>query len=188
MKLLNVYSLEDRDHLVKPDEFADINGDSPALSILSDFRTHFPHTVGAHVPAVDAAHLMAEAKVDLKLVIDSHGEMVGLITRELLSDQRILVAQATRGLAHEEVLVADMMQPRAHIHAIDLQALARAKVSDILKAMKDHGESHYLVLDRNRHQIRGVISLKALIRRLDRPVYVQQAPATVLDMLSAVRY
>lgn len=187
MKFLSIYPVQAGDHLVTPIEFTDITAESPALSVISDFRHHPPHTIAAHVPATEAAALMAEEKSDIKLVVNRDGELAGLITREHLSDQRIMMAQANYGLGHDEVRVADVMQPRDRIHAVDYQALEQAQVGDILQAMRDHGESCYLVLDRNRHHIRGVISSCELARRLDQPVQIQHRPHSLLETLSSMR-
>lgn len=187
MKFLNVYPVEARDHLVTPIEFSDITRDSPALHVISDFRHHPPHVIGAHVLATEAAALMKEERCDIKLVVNGQGELAGLITREHLSDQRIMMAQANFGAGHDEVRVADIMQPRGRIYAVDYQALEDARVGDILQAMQDHGESCYLVLDRDRHHIRGVISSHELARRLDQPVQIRYRPSSLVEMLSAMR-
>ena len=62
----------------------------------------------------------------------------------------------------------------------------RASVADIIYTLQRHGHQYYLVVDRNEHHIRGVVSSAEISRRLHKPVLVEKIP-TVVDILSAVR-
>ncbi|WP_027330128.1 CBS domain-containing protein [Marinimicrobium agarilyticum] len=172
MKALKVYQLDSVDHLVKPREFSDIDEHSPALNLMTDFRQHQPHTVSASARALGVAKLMAMEEVDSKLVVDRDQEFIGLLTAERLSEQYILVTQTMQGLDRDELTAADMMLPRSSIPALDYDALKSATVGDLIRTLREAGENHCLVLDRDHHHIRGLISIEEVAERLHRAVAV----------------
>ncbi|ARU29568.1 CBS domain-containing protein [Cellvibrio sp. PSBB006] len=186
MKNLTVYTVDAIDHLVQPDEFDDVTPESSALTILTDFKEHRPHVVEAHITAVEAADLMHQENIKFKLVVDRHNEFVGLISIEDLSDQSILLTQVANGAGRDEVLVADLMHHRESIRAINYDEFKRSSVADIIYTLQRHGQQYYIVVDRDQHHIRGVVSSTEISRRLHTPVYVERQPS-VADILSLVR-
>lgn len=186
MKNLTVYAVDTIDHLVQPDEFDDVTPESSALTILTDFRNHRPHVVEAHIPAIEAAEAMVQENIHFKLVVDMHGEFVGLISYEDLSEQSILLTQVANGVMRDEVLVSDLMHHRPSIRAINYEEFKRSSVADIIYTLQRHGQEYYIVVDRDQHHIRGVVSSAEISRRLHAPVYVERQPS-VVDILSAVR-
>lgn len=177
MKKLNVYQLDSLDHLIQPREFSDLDEQSPALDLMTDFRLHQPHTINADVSAVGVARLMSMEGVSAKLVVNQRHEFVGLLTAERLSEQHILAAQTRLGAERRELTAADMMLPRASIPALDYEALREARVQDLVSALRDAGEAHCLVLDRTQHHIRGVISIEDVAERLHREIAVKSKPS-----------
>ena len=186
MKNLTVYTVDAIDHLVQPDEFDDVTPESSALTILTDFKEHRPHVVEAHITAVEAADLMHQENIKFKLVVDRHNEFVGLISIEDLSDQSILLTQVANGAGRDEVLVADLMHHRESIRAINYDEVKRSSVADIIYTLQRHGQQYYIVVDRDHHHIRGVVSSTEISRRLHAPVYVERQPS-VADILSLAR-
>lgn len=186
MKNLTVYAVDAIDHLVQPDEFDDVTPESSALTILTDFRNHRPHVVEAHISAVEAAELMHQESVSFKLVVDSRNEFVGLISTEDLSEQSILLTQVAGGMRRDEVLVADLMHHRESIRAINYDEFKRSSVADIIYTLQRHGQQYYIVVDRDQHHIRGVVSSSEISRRLHAPIFVERQPS-VADILSIVR-
>jgi len=170
MKTLNIYKIDSMDHLVQPREFDDVTEHSPALDLMTDFRTHQPHTVKSSVSAVGVARLMAMEGVSCKLVVDARQEFIGLLTAERLSEQYILVAQTLQGVERDDLTAGDLMLPRSAIPALDLEALNSATVGDLVQVLRETGEAHCLVLDRDQHHIRGVISVDVIAERLHREV------------------
>lgn len=186
MKNLTVYTVDAIDHLVQPDEFDDVTPESSALIILTDFKDHRPHVVEAHITAVEAADLMHQENINFKLVVDRHNEFVGLISIEDLSDQSILLTQVANGSRRDEVLVADLMHHRESIRAINYDEFKRSSVADIIYTLQRHGQQYYIVVDRDQHHIRGVVSSTEISRRLHAPVYVERQPS-VADILFLAR-
>lgn len=173
MKSLNVYRLDPVDHLVQPREFTDLHEQSPALALITDYRIHQPHTVKAEVSAVGVAKLMAMEGVNCKLVVNQRQEFVGLLTAERLSEQHILVAQTRLGCERGDVTASDMMLPRVFVPALDYEALKSATIGDLVRALNDASEAYCLVLDRDQHHIRGVISIEDIADRLHREIAVK---------------
>lgn len=54
MKNIELYSAEKVDKLVWPDTYRQITEDSPASSILTDFKLHEPLVIDASTKAMDA--------------------------------------------------------------------------------------------------------------------------------------
>lgn len=186
MKNLPIYKLDAVDHLVQPEEFDDIHLGSPAQMVLTDFKYHHPHVVEAHIPAVEAAGLMSQENVRIKLVVDTQNEFIGLVSREDLEDQNIILTQVANGVTREEVMVADLMRTRESIRAISYEDVQRSTVEDLIHTLQRQGQRYCIVIDPNHHHIRGVISSAEISRRLHYPFHVESR-ASVVDMLSAVR-
>lgn len=108
-----------------------------------------------------------------KLVASQDGELIGLLTKEGLSEQRILIAQKAQDVKRQELTVADMMCPRAEIPVVDYDALKSVMIVDLVNTLQETGESHCLVLDRLQHQIRGLISMPDIAGRLHQPLAVK---------------
>jgi len=145
MKNLTVFSVDAIDHLVQPDEFDDLTPQSPALAILTDFRSHRAHVVEAHIPAAEAVDLMLQENVNIKLVVDGKGEFTGLVSYEDLSDQAIMLIQNSHHVRRNEVLVSDLMHARESIRAINYEDFERASVADIIFTLQRHGQRYYRI-------------------------------------------
>ncbi|MCH8529380.1 MAG: hypothetical protein LAT65_00885 [Saccharospirillum sp.] len=173
MKELTISHLDPQDHLVSPYEFFDWTEQSPVLALLKDFRIHQPHKVRSNASAIDVARQMAMEGVDCKLVADKTGELVGLLSEDRLCEQRFLITQALLGVGRLELTASDMMQPRAEIPVVDYEALKNIQIADMLNTLRESGETYCLVLDREQHQIRGLISVSDLAGRLHQTLTVK---------------
>lgn len=173
MKQLKISRLERQDHLVNPYEFSDWTEQSLILELMKDFRVHQPHTVYSDIGATEVARQMAMEGVTEKLVSDRHGDLVGLLTDDRLSEQYLLIAQTVLKVRRHELTVSDMMRPRSEIPVVDYEALQGARVCDLLNTLSEAGEAHCLVLDRGQHQIRGLISTADLAGRLHKTLFIK---------------
>ncbi|WP_397471739.1 CBS domain-containing protein, partial [Rheinheimera sp.] len=165
MKTLALYAVEAIDHLVQPADFDDTTLSSPALSVVTDFKHSLPNMISATSSASDALEMMQQEQSKLKLVVDNDGEMVGLLHLEQLSDQAIM-RRVAFGDSRDDILVADLMRPRGRIKALAYQQLKQCNIADVVNTLQSSGEQHCLVIDRESHQIRGVISAQDIARRL----------------------
>lgn len=186
MKNLSVFALAVNDHLVQPEEFADIKPDTPALAILTDFRSHKPHLVDGHLEAAEALELMRAEDVRIKLVVDDQREFVGVISVDDLSHHNMLLKQMVLQLKHDELLVRDLMHPRTEIRAIDFDQFKKASVGDVVSTLKKSHQEYLLVVDKEAHHIRGIVSARDIATRLHAPVEIEKE-LTFVDIFSAVK-
>lgn len=175
MKTLALYSVENIDHLVQPTDFSGTTLQSPALSIVTDFKHSAPNMIDANTGAREARLMMQQEHSKLKLVIDQDGELVGLLPIEQLSEQAMM-RHIAFGASRDDIRVADLMRPRERIKALAYQQLQQCNISDVVNTLQSSGEQHCVVIDRINHQIRGVISAQDIARRLKMPLPIQQAP------------
>ncbi|MEE4361138.1 MAG: CBS domain-containing protein [Pseudomonadales bacterium] len=186
MKALPIYRIQRDDHLVWPDEVQEIDWDSPAEAVFTDFREHEPLVIAGSMSAEDGARQLRQTHALLKLVVDQDGDFVGIVRPEDLSEQSILRLVAC-GARREDICVRDLMLPRAAVCAIDRADLHRATVGDLVKTLRHHGQAHCLVVDEGAHEIRGVISAEDLARRLHVRIRVD-TPPTFAQIHQAVRH
>ena len=90
MKNIELYSEEKVDTLVWPDIYRQVTEESPALSVLTDFKLNEPLVIDANAKAVAAVKMMLNADVWLKLVVDHNGAFLGIVSRDDLSEQKIM--------------------------------------------------------------------------------------------------
>lgn len=186
MKTLALFNVEAIDHLVQPEEFIGTSLKSPALSIVSDFKHSQPTIIDAHTSAAEAEDIMLREHVRLKLVVDQDNEMIGLIPLESLSGQSIMRHMA-KGTNRTDISVADLMAPRSQLKALAYQQLQDCTIADVINTLQSNGEQYCLVIDRESHHIRGVISAQDIAKRLHMPVHINKAPTflSIFDSLHA---
>ena len=80
------------------------------------------------------------------------------------------MTEVAKGTQRHEVLVNDLMISRSDLHAFDYNELQNSQVSDVVNALKNYRLRHCLVLDREHHHIRGVISSSDIARKLNLPI------------------
>ncbi|TXS95361.1 CBS domain-containing protein [Parahaliea maris] len=186
MKTLELKPLQSIDHLVHPEEFADITWDSSALEIFTDFRFHKPLVIYQGVSVSEADRRMRRAHVKLMLVVDAHDEFVGTISASDLEHQN-LMSHISRGSARDDLRVVDLMSPRSEIQALDFDLLAHARIRDVVETLKQRGQQHCLVVDSGLHHIRGLISSSDIARRLHMPIEIARQNSFV-DLFNAIRH
>ncbi|SEB00767.1 CBS domain-containing protein [Alkalimonas amylolytica] len=184
MKHLTLYSLDANDHLVQPNECHQQELSTAAIHWLTDFQQHQPSLLEAETPATEALMMLEREHSTLKLVVDANEELIGLISPQQVSAQSIM-RRVVMGEARDEITVRDLMLPRSRLKAVAYQDLLRSKISDVLSTLQREGEAFCLVLDRNSHQIRGVLSSEAIAKRLQLPLKVTPAP-TFLQLFDSV--
>lgn len=185
MKNLAVFELAANDHLVQPEEFADVQASTSALAILTDFRSHKPHMIDGHLEASEAIELMLAEDVRIKLVVDDRKEFIGVISLDDLSEHNMLLKQMGLRIKRDELSVRDLMHSRDSIRAIEFTAFAKATVSDIVSTLKKHYQEYLLVVDKEEHHIRGIVSSRDISRRLHVPVEIEKE-LTFVDIFTAV--
>jgi predicted transcriptional regulator len=165
MKNLQLFNLDVTDNVVSPDEFEVTDLNSPATTIFTDFKKHEALVVESDTSAEAALQLMLKTHVRMKLVVSQGNDFLGIISSNELTEQKIQ-AKVSKSNSRKDVLVKDLMIPKYRLHAFDFDELQNATVNDVLKALDNYKLRHCLVLDRNSHHIRGVISSSDIVRKL----------------------
>lgn len=172
MKSLTLYNTESIDRLVWPEEQYAVSEKTPALNILTDFRQHQPRVIDASVKAVRLENSMKRSHVKMILVLDKNERFIGIVSLHDLSEENIL-RKVNKHTSRDELLVSDFMHPRETLKCFDYKELSKATVEDVLETQKHNHEQHCLVIDRDAHEIRGLISARDVARLLDRSVDIE---------------
>jgi CBS domain containing-hemolysin-like protein len=172
MKNLHLYSAENVDKLAWPEEDYEISKNTPALSILTDFKQHRPRVIDANIQIDGVSIIMKQAHVKMKLVVDKAGKFMGIIGLNDLSEETI-IKKVSEGETRSSLVVRDFMHPRDSLKSFDFLELMQATVSDVLASQKENQQQHCLVIDREKHEIRGLISARDVSRLLNRSVDIE---------------
>jgi len=172
MNNLGFYQTDAIDELASPTETREITINSPAVEVFTDFNKHRPLVLEATSTAVEAERLMQMAHVRLKFVVDKNNHFLGVVSLDDLNSQEI-VKKLSQGFSREDLSITDFMRPRTELHAFDYDEVSRAKISDIIEALKSSGQQHCLVIDRDKHKIRGIFSASDMARKLHLPINIE---------------
>lgn len=185
MKNLQLLNLESVDNVVSPELFEESTLDSPTESIFTDFKKVKAFIIDGDTLAEDALKLMRKAHVRMKIVVSNSGDFIGIISTTELSERHI-VAEVAKGNSRKDILVEDLMIPRKDLHAFDYNELIHSKVKDVIYALESYKLRHCLVLDKEYHHIRGVISSSDISRRLQLPIdlNVDNTFSTIFQLLN----
>ncbi|WP_346837781.1 CBS domain-containing protein [Microbulbifer sp. SAOS-129_SWC] len=175
MKNFDFFQLQDFDKLVFPDEFSELSLDSPALSFVSDFKSHHPSLLTPAVSARNAAQIMSAGHLSAVLVVDRDGTFTGLLTAEDVTYQSIMQRVAS-GTPREELTVGDLMRPRGDLKMLSYQQVANSSIRDVLDAMRRNRQRDCLVVDLHNHHVRGLISASEVGMRLHADIDIDAAP------------
>ncbi|XQW84293.1 CBS domain-containing protein [Thalassotalea piscium] len=169
MKNLHLFGLDEVDNIVSPEYFEQTTLDSAASEIFTDFKKVVPLKIEGSTSAVEALKLMIKSHVQMKMVVTENDKFLGIISTKELTEQKIM-SKVVKGTTRDEILVEELMLPRHCLSVFDYQELKRSKVRDVIFALEQNGLNHCLVVDRDTHQIRGVISSSDIARKLNLPV------------------
>ncbi len=184
MRSLPLYAVEQVDELVWPENYKEITLHSSALLALTDFKEHKPLVIEDTVNAHEAEQLMRHAHVHLKIVVDKDDKFLGIVGLSDICHQEIMKKVAS-GFEHDELLVTDFMHPKSALKAIDYSDLEHASVGDLLETLKTNGQRHCLVIDRENHKIRGVVSASDLVKMLKLKIDLS-LPPTFIEIFNVV--
>lgn len=173
MKHLHLYEPVDSDELAWPQDTHEYTLQSPASWFITDFKHIKPLVVESRMPVDAVKSLMQSSHSSLISVLDSHDHFLGIISIDDLSDQKI-IRKLAEGFRRSEVCVTDMMVKRKDLLAFDASEIESASISDVVSALKQHRQKYGLVLDRNAHTIRGILSTYEISLRLGRSIEIQE--------------
>ncbi|GAA4812326.1 hypothetical protein GCM10011365_21060 [Marinicella pacifica] len=181
---LKLHDVTAVDKLTRPQQDQKITLQSPALSVLTDFKQYQPFHLNHKTTAKEARLIMENAHARLRFVVDDASGFLGVVTLDDLSEQKMIQKMAA-GHREHEILVTDFMQDRNQLKAFDYTELCRAKIIDVIETLKSKRQKHCLVVDRDSHEIRGIISGSDIGRALDMPININRE-STFIDIAQAI--
>lgn len=178
MKNLHFYEAIDVDRLVWPSDYHFISMQTSAMAVFTDFKQNQPTLIAADVPAVEAERLMRTEHVTTRMVVDEQDRFLGVVCLDDLDSQEVLKMVAN-GYQRSELRVSDFMRPKAALRSFDYAELEQATIKDVIEALQYSGQQHCLVVDRDNHAVRGIISAKDLAEKIQLPLDVQNRSSFV---------
>jgi len=164
--------------------------DSPATSVMTDLRQQVAVTIEPDVSIDWALQRMKSAGVRLLLVVDTARTVLGLITSTDIQGEKPIKFREELSLRHEEIVVRDIMTPRAELDVVELADLRRAAVADVVELLQQVGRRHALVLDRDARTgapaIRGILSASRIEKQLGQSIETISVARTFAQVESAL--
>lgn len=187
MHTLPLYKTDAADTLVWPVIENPISKSSSAMVVFTDFKQYTPHVINASEPAIKVENIMRQSHVRMMLVVNADNEFIGVVTADDVDEQHIMQRTVELNVTREELQVRDFTQLKTSLMSFDFNELVRSSVGDVIETLKDYGQHHCLVLDRNNHEVRGVISVSDIARGLKAPLNIQDKPtfSQLIQVLAA---
>lgn len=121
--------------------------ESPALEVMTDLKQVAAVTIEPDASAESANAKMIRNGVRLLFVTDVQHRVLGLITATDILGEKVVQAMLERGVSRQEVLVHEIMTPRASLEAINMHEVLGAKVGHVLSTLKQAGRQHAIVVE-----------------------------------------
>lgn len=160
--------------------------ESPALAVMTDLGRVQPIIIDPGKSIEVANQRMIDAAVRLLLVSDGEQQIVGLITATDILGEKPLRHRRRTGDTFSEILVRDIMTPRAQLDVLRMRDVFRARVGDIVATLKQFGRQHALVAERNgesdSQRIRGIFSATQIGRQLGMNIVPGEIAVTFAEL------
>lgn len=183
---LKTTSLEDYTRLAASST-ADVTGlDSPAESVMTDFRQVQPLTMSMTESVHEATQAMRKVHVRSVIVTDSNDDFRGILTVLDLESRKVLSQATSLGLKREDLSIKDVMVSRDKLRGVPLSALHKGSIGDLLKTLRHEGSQHMLVVDPESHEICGIISASEIARRLQVPVEINLQATSFRELVDSL--
>ena len=155
--------------------------DSPATSLMTDFRWSAIVTLPDNIAVERALDHLIYAGVRFAFVIDSDQGLVGTATAADLQGERVIRHRNARGShrdsEHERTQVCDVMSPIGQLRVLDSALAAHASVGDIIATLKTAGARHLVVV--------ATYAGSTRLRGLFSATRIEEATGYSLDILPA---
>lgn len=159
--------------------------DDPAFSVMTDLREVAAVRTTPEAPMVHAHQLMIHRGVRLLFVLDRNGALAGVITAtDVLGEKPVRFTQS-RGLAHADITVADVMTPASMLEALALQDVAQMRVGHIVTTLKAVRRQHVMVAEGGT-RVRGLFSASQIARQLGMELQTFEVARTFADIEAAL--
>ena len=160
--------------------------DDPAFSVMTDLREVSAATTTPE-EMVTAAHAqMVRRGVRLLFVLDPGGTVVGVITATDILGEKPIRFMQSRGVAHAEIQVEDIMTPASMLEAMSLIDVAQMRVGHIVATLKKVRRQHLMVAEEGGRRIRGLFSASQVARQLGMELQTFEVAQSFADIEAAL--
>lgn len=160
--------------------------DDPAFSVMTDLREVSAATTRPD-ETIDAAQaVMIRRGVRLLFVLARDGSVAGVITTTDLLGEKPVRFMQSRGVAHADILVEDIMTPASMLEALSLLDVAQMRVGHIVATLKEAGRRHLLVSEENGRRVRGIFSASQVARQLGMEVQTFEVASSFAEIEAAL--
>ena len=134
-----------------------LNINSSAQHVVTDIRQIIPQLIMPDTTIDEALTIMQRSNNKTRLYVGTNSKLLGIISHSTLVSRNVLMIANQKGLARNDLTVADIMSLAYQMPAIAKENIQRACIGDITKTMQQLGEEHMQVVDEV-HRVSGVIS------------------------------
>jgi CBS domain-containing protein len=170
----------------QPQQVEEVTLDTPALAVMTDLTQIRAATVHPELSLDQAEQKMIHQGVRMLFVVASMPCVDGVVTAEALRGERPMRLIQQRGVRRSELCVADVMNKLSELDVVDLAAVKRSRVGDIVATLVKFGRPHLLVVEAATRQsaprIRGLISHSALERQLGHAVPMVEIASSFMEV------
>lgn len=160
--------------------------DDPAFSVMTDLRAVPAATTSPGEPVARAHAQMLQRGVRLLFVLGAGGALEGVITATDLLGEKPMRFMQSRGVAHTEITVADIMTPASMLEALPLQDVAQMRVGHIVATYKAVRRQHIMVAEEGGRRVRGLFSAAQVARQLGLELQTMEVAQTFADVEAAL--
>ena len=171
--------------VVHPEGPGRVTLDDPAFSVMTDLRS-VPAATTTPAESIGQAHQqMIQRGVRLLFVVEA-GVLEGVITATDLLGEKPMRFMQSRGVAHTEITVADIMTPASRLEAIPVQDVAQMRVGHIVATHKAVRRQHIMVSEDDGRRVRGLFSAAQVARQLGVELQTMEIAQTFADVEAAL--
>jgi CBS domain-containing protein len=121
--------------------------ESPAQEAMTTMAELAGATIMPRETLEHAQERMAQQGVQVLLVVERMPQVLGVLALDDLQGEKPLRLLSERRIARRDLRVADLMQPVSALDAIELRALRRASVGQVVATLARSKRPHLLVVE-----------------------------------------
>ncbi|MBD2857503.1 CBS domain-containing protein [Spongiibacter sp. KMU-158] len=158
--------------------------DSPASSLMVDFRKAQAVTASTSMTTNAALELMKANKIRALMVVDNQSRFAGVVSAMDLMSRKPMAYANEAGIPLTEVQVKNIMEPKSHLKAISRADVERASLGDIVPVLQAVRGQHLLVVEGagDLAQICGLFSASDFLRALGIKIDFSKVADTFMDL------
>jgi len=176
-------------HLAEPTAAPPVTVNSPAVEVMTDLRRVSAVTIAFDALIDDANQRMIAHAVRTLIVVNDLRHVVGVVTSTDILGEKPTQVMLDHGIRHAEILVQHVMTPANRLEVIDLQAVLKASVGDVLETLKRSRRQHVMVIDQaadGKQMVRGIFSATQIARQLNIAPILQEVGHTFAELEMAI--